>query len=254
MDSQQAATQTSFRLRSVALREPEISAVLFVACAACLVSATPAQASECTTVRASQRLAEGSIGFVPDDSVPEALVDEAIDRWAVCSNYGDDFPTLSSVDGAPLYEVRLEKEHPIDQVCGSFRGRTITLYSWTRDRLGKRVSCGPMDLVLAHEMGHALGLLDSPPSGSCQTRIMSHVVLRNRLLRRVREDECQAVGQRWLSAVELERERRGKDGWPATAVAEAEVEEAPVAPAAAVWTTESEALPIESVLGKVGGF
>ncbi len=97
-------------------------------------------------------------------------------------------------------------------VCGSFSGNEIHLYAFARDPgSGGLERCGDrarLVEVLAHELGHALGLYDQR-SSPCAERIMGQLVRRadgSIAARRVHAEECRAVGQRFLTLEErLER-------------------------------------------------
>ena len=59
------------------------------------------------------------------------------------------------------------------------------------------VACGALGQNLMHELGHALGLADAPPS--CDSFAMAKLNPRNVFHRRVRPVECQLVEARWRS-------------------------------------------------------
>jgi hypothetical protein len=56
--------------------------------------------------------------------------------------------------------------------------------------------------VLAHELGHVLGLRDIEASRGCPAFMMSEVVEDRPTLQRVGRDECRAVDRKWLTSDE----------------------------------------------------
>ncbi|MDX1384012.1 MAG: hypothetical protein R3190_10245, partial [Thermoanaerobaculia bacterium] len=88
--------------------------------------------------------------------------------------------------------------------CGSFRGSAIVLYGFT-EASGRVVRCTAPERNLAHELGHALGLSDAGAGLGCRTRIMAPIGADNGRRRRVEADECQLVGQLWLTSEEVGR-------------------------------------------------
>jgi hypothetical protein len=99
-------------------------------------------------------------------------------------------------------------------VCGAFAGREIRLYAFARDPFdGRLLRCGEsarLVEILAHELGHALGLFDQR-APECGQRIMGQLVRRadgSIAARSVHAEECAAVAARFLTAAErLERLR-----------------------------------------------
>ncbi len=132
------------------------------------------------------------------------LVREGIAFWQSCINYAKGFPAIT--DRAPasrLVQVELRRSSSTNR-CGSFRGRTITLYVYATQTNGTRVRCPSPARNLAHEIGHVLGLADAPSAPLCKERIMSVLRDGNGERRAVGNDECQAAGHRWLTPQENE--------------------------------------------------
>jgi hypothetical protein len=142
-----------------------------------------------------------------EESVEEGSRREAIAMWEACSGYGTAFPAFSVGTALPRY---FHVRHPPEAgpgICGELRGREITLYSFARTPSGGLVWCGEPGKSLAHELGHALGLVDAA-SANCTERIMaSHPGEKKRIdTRRITPEECEQVDRRWLTASEVARQ------------------------------------------------
>lgn len=167
-------------------------------------------ASACTDLRSPGRVVSGSIGLVYDDDVPPGVISRAIDAWSQCSNYSADFPKL--LDGRPgdqVLQIVWDSGNSGTDRCGTILGRTVTLYRFARDSKGRNVPCGDRGLNLAHEIGHALGLRDSPRTLACDGGLMARLSEANRFDRRVTKEECSLAGQRWLTFAEVDRDDDG---------------------------------------------
>jgi hypothetical protein len=169
-----------------------------------LIACLPRDAvAQCTSLKSNSTHSAESIGIDYDDPISTRVVDQAIGHWKSCANYGNGFPPLlNNSPGTRTVTVRYVRTSTT-QRCGSFNGRTITLYSFARDDRGQRKTCGSLGQNLAHELGHVLGLRDAPELGTCRHHIMAGLNSKTAGLRRVTSEECQAVGQRWWSAGEL---------------------------------------------------
>jgi hypothetical protein len=103
-------------------------------------------------------------------------------------------------------------------VCGTFSGREIRLYAFARDPLdgGGLIRCGEsarLAEILAHELGHALGLFDQR-APECGGRIMAQLVRRadgSLAARRVHAEECVAAASRFLTLAERRDQARGDE-------------------------------------------
>ena len=147
----------------------------------------------------SFNLARGeSIRLIYEDPDLEDVVAEAIEEWARCPNYGASFPTFV-VDGEATRTIRVQssRSSSMRSVCGTFRGDQIHLYLWTFLKGNEYVGCRPLAQVLAHELGHVLGLRDAPTASRCSEAIMARATPHGD--KQVSEQECQAAGYRWLT-------------------------------------------------------
>lgn len=163
----------------------------------------PAAGEEACTAAASSRVLHGhTIGLLFDDPELAPVVERAISLWQGCGAYGDDFPHLvSGRPGTRPLTVEVRKQSVTDS-CGTFRGNRIVLFQSARTEGGLLRPCGSLALNLAHELGHAFGLRDSPRETRCQSHIMARLDFGNLVGRRVQPLECHVVGQRWLTLVE----------------------------------------------------
>lgn len=148
-----------------------------------------------------------------------ALLDAAIASWSTACHdgYGWSLPALERSDRPELatYRVEVHRSNPHGPQCGTFRGRSLVVYRFARGERGERLHCGDPALVLAHEIGHALGLEDVDPT-LCPNAIMADIHRANRNTRRIDPADCRAVALAWTTLREL---------GPATAPATSDTEE-----------------------------
>lgn len=143
-----------------------------------------------------------SVGLLYEDPSLGAVVEEAISLWSRCGNYRSDFPVfVAGVPGTRVIWIRRERQS-FSKTCGSFAGKRVVLYDVAMSRGGKRMACGSLAQNLAHELGHVLGLEDSPRVRPCESHIMAKLTLENRFRRRVQAPECRAAGARWRTVAE----------------------------------------------------
>lgn len=166
----------------------------------------------CTVAKSSSTTLAGTIALEADPALPPHLLAAAIELWSACANYGSGFPRLvAGADGTRV--IRIEPANGTEgRRCGSFAASTIRLYGVARwsDRV---MPCLPLERILAHEIGHALGLADAPALPSCRDHIMAPVFESRDVGRRVQPSECQAVGQHWLTPEEMNAQERLVDEW-----------------------------------------
>jgi hypothetical protein len=156
-------------------------------------------ADRCSTLRPDVGVAAAvTVGVFSDPRLPTAVVDRAVDAWSVCSSYAPDLPTLElGRSGTRDLFVEFDPEAiGSGERCGTFQGRTITIFALTRTRRGTIVSCGSLTRNLIHELGHALGLADAPTG--CSSFAMAKLGPSNGVHRRVRAAECRALTARWV--------------------------------------------------------
>ncbi|MEZ5333515.1 MAG: hypothetical protein R2991_16120 [Thermoanaerobaculia bacterium] len=138
-----------------------------------------------------------SVGLIAGEGVPPAALEGAVDLWASCPQYGSGFPRLlAGTGGTRTLRIDYDPTSIGDRRCGSFRGRRIVLHRWIQTEDGRVLSCGPLALNLAHELGHALGLEDSADP-ACDRFVMAPILLDRVGLRRPRPAECAALAAHW---------------------------------------------------------
>jgi hypothetical protein len=175
-------------------------AIVLVCLLVCLLCAASAAGA---TLDERPALVGETIGILHDPAVPRAVIDEAVARWRACRNYGVGFPSfVSGSPGSRTVHVRYDPRQVGDGCCGWFRGDEIRLYRLARDERGEVHSCGSMAHILAHELGHVLGLEDAPDSASPSRSIMSRLSTTGTMSRTVQRDECNAAGHRWITVRE----------------------------------------------------
>lgn len=156
-------------------------------------------AESCTTLRpGASPAAASTIGIFADARLAPEIAARALGAWSDCAAWAPELPrfTLGRSGTRDLFVVYDPAAIGAAERCGAFQGRTITLFSRTRNRHGSVVGCGSLTQNLIHELGHALGLADSPRS--CNSFAMSKLDPNNRFHRRVQPAECRALEARWV--------------------------------------------------------
>lgn len=181
---------------------PRLAAAALL-CLLWIAAARPAAAQVCTAIDSSAIYLGDRIGVELVGPLHRRVLEEALDEWRRCANYGTGFPAFGDGPGDRSVTVRYRPGAVGRGHCGSFERSEIVLYDQMIDDQGRRVGCGSLALNLAHELGHVLGLADAPTDGGCERTVMSWITPRNAFKRGVASAECQAAGQAWLTRSEL---------------------------------------------------
>ena len=176
-----------------------------------------ATVDECTNVQCTQSSQEGPrLGFfanvlvTADGSVDTDDVTNALDMWNRCSQGGAKSPQFSTNPATSGYRVDVSLQ-PLnaagDGHCGTRSGNHITIYNFTEVG-GQPFPCGDPEITLAHELGHWLGLRDSPNCQACATNIMTWLYSNasNLTGRSVLDEDCRKADENW--------NMRGEPGGP----------------------------------------
>ncbi|MEM1245604.1 MAG: hypothetical protein AAGK22_04495 [Acidobacteriota bacterium] len=176
-----------------------------------VVASEGAEAPACTELPSTSQLVSGTIGLLYEPSERlSRVVEGAIDAWSRCSNYSSDFPRLlNGIPGDQSLHIEYDHGSSGNDHCGTIVGRKVKLFRFARDSKGRNVPCGSRGLNLAHEIGHALGLEDSPRTAACDRGLMARLSRTNPFHRRASPHECLLVGRRWLTFAEVERDANG---------------------------------------------
>ena len=167
-----------------------------------LVAAGAAEAT-CTTLQKPNVAMASTIGLVGGAQLPPAALAAAIQAWGTCANYGTGFPSLLMGDtGTRTVAIEFFPERVGAARCGDFSARTVRLYGFVDTGAGAVRPCPAVALNLVHEIGHVLGLSDAAPGRACQHHAMASINPNNAYRRWVTTEECQAVGQRWITPAE----------------------------------------------------
>jgi hypothetical protein len=146
------------------------------------------------------------IVLLPSGAALTRAATDAIERWRRCDEYESAFPRFVIGEGrGRRVKILVEEGVPGPGYCGRFEGDAITLYRLARVHGHRIIFCPATDRVLAHELGHVLGLRDIEATRGCPTFMMSEVVERRPTLQRVARDECRAVDRKWETSEERDR-------------------------------------------------
>jgi hypothetical protein len=171
-----------------------------------------------------------SIGVLAGEGVSEADIVAAIAIWERgCVDLfavGRIPRLLPNRPGDRTVRVDLDAGvNPTHGVCGTFNAASIRIWRFTLHR-NEVISCGPVARLIAHELGHVLGLGDAPELRECSNHIMSRIWLDRLLIDRVQPGECEIVAAANVPGLGLE-------GRPAELVAASEGAERGLAAAVA---------------------
>jgi hypothetical protein len=149
-----------------------------------------------------------SIGVLAGEGVSEADIVDAIALWQRgCSDFyaaGRIPSLLANRPGVRTVRVDVDaKVSPVSGVCGAFNAASIKIWGFAV-RAGKVRSCGPMARLIAHELGHVLGVGDAPELRQCCNHIMSPIWPDKLLLDRALPGECEIVAAANVPGLGLE--------------------------------------------------
>lgn len=186
-----------------------------------VVLAVPAHAN-CAFPTSGVTSGVQAINFIPLGYEPFGTTLDAIGTWAFgCSGSGYGYPDLSTgaYNSSPGVMNVYVFYHPgnstsesgrcgvtslnIDQQTGAISGATI--HMWQRQANGGDCS-ETMDALVAHEIGHVLGLGDVDHIASCNGTIMGQDPSF------ISTDQCEAVNDSWRTQQESDTGDTGGDG------------------------------------------
>jgi hypothetical protein len=178
----------------------------------------------CVTTRGNGFTGEVITFAVAGDRQLAAASERALASWrrACGAAWGRELPLLrlAATGERAMYTIRRGTANR-PGVCGSFRGSVLTVHQVAIDaRSGGFLQCGDLADVIAHEIGHTLGLADAE-ARLCPLHIMAGIEPANRAHRSVQPAECAAVARTWTTWAELRRDAEPGDG-AATTVARVE--------------------------------
>ena len=139
----------------------------------------------------------GAIGVFAGEGISAGEIEDAIEIWErgcdALYAAGRIPRLLANRPGDRSVRIELDaKVSPREGVCGVFNAATIKVWGFAQ-RHGKVKSCGPVARLIAHELGHVLGLGDAPPDRQCCNHIMSPIWPDKLLIDRALPGECAIV-------------------------------------------------------------
>lgn len=162
--------------------------------------AAPAAAAQCSVFSLNyggRPWPGGSIGVLAGEGISAGEIEDAIAIWErgcdALYAAGRIPRLLANRPGDRSVRIELDaKVSPREGVCGVFNAATIKVWGFAQ-RHGKVKSCGPVARLIAHELGHVLGLGDAPPERECCNYIMSPIWPDKLLIDRALPGECAIV-------------------------------------------------------------
>lgn len=166
----------------------------------------PVWAVDCSVSRPGLILSPGSHFAVTAVGFSSTDLNTAFGYWSACPEYGSEFPQfqLGGSGGIPIAVIRIAgKSTASGGGCGRLSPEVVnghlesaTIEVWTQQSDG--ASCEPLTDVIAHELGHALGL-DDVTASACFGHIMGVRVLSTRT---VSPDDCAMADDMWETSSE----------------------------------------------------
>lgn len=167
------------------------------------ISGQPLQAVDCSKPSALVGdLSIGSYFTISYAGFSSSDIQNAIGYWSSCTGYGSEMPSfeLGGSGGVPVSIAKVVgRSQSTEGGCGEARydlanGRieSVSIKVWTQQSDG--ASCEPFSDIIAHELGHALGL-GNALEPECIGRIMGRRALG--LTRTVEDDDCAVADDQW---------------------------------------------------------
>lgn len=207
-ESTMSALWYAFRRSSRSLGAPALTILSLLIS---LSLAERAFASSCTSTKAFSRAQGTSVGLRVPAGAPVGLLEDAVEIWDRCRDFGFAVPDLwPGSEGSQDLVVLYRPTGNVSRRCGLIRGTVIELFGVALDEHHRPQFCGPPAITLAHEIGHFLGLRDAPLG--CYPHLMAPIPRHGTAERRVDREICAAVSGLWRVARELAPGRSGADG------------------------------------------
>lgn len=165
-------------------------------------------AVDCSIPKPGLGVASGNVFTLNVGGFTPAEVQTAIDYWR-CPGYSGEIPTfqIGGPGGVPVLVGKIVGNAPGNaEGCGRFSPHapngyieSATITVWTKDRNGG--ACPPLTDILAHELGHLMGL-DNAPELECAGHIMGRPFEQG--TRTVHADDCAVADAQWETSAETE--------------------------------------------------
>lgn len=138
--------------------------------------------------------AGGAIGLVGGPGVGATELRDAVAIWQRCCASAfleQALPELwvNQPGHRTIHVEYIPSTSPRLGVCGTFSGDTISIWRFAM-RADGRFACVPRSHIIAHEIGHILGLADAPGTRACANHIMAPLVAGSQWQSHVDPAEC----------------------------------------------------------------